>query len=217
MEIKRNISRFNFDSCTVSRIEYIVIHYTANNGDTAKGNTEYFKSYRGSSAHYFVDENEIWQSVEDRNIAWHCGANSYVHPKCRNMNSIGIELCSRKSSNGTYYFEEKTVNNAVELVRFLMKKYNISPEKVVRHYDVTKKICPEPFVRDVKAWEGFKQKVCDDEVVEKKIIRICGKDRLCDVIFKDGFNFVKLQDLNKEDRIAVTYDAVNKIPKIDVK
>ena len=60
----------------------------------------------GASAHYFVDENSVYQSVEDKNIAWHCGAKKYKHSTCRN--SIGVELCSRKDSNGNYYFKDKT-------------------------------------------------------------------------------------------------------------
>ena len=47
MEIKRNITTKNFDSGSINRIKYIVVHFTANNGDTAYGNTNYFKSYRG--------------------------------------------------------------------------------------------------------------------------------------------------------------------------
>lgn len=75
MEIKKNLTTQNFNTGNAGRIKYIVIHYTANNGDTALANTNYFKSYRGASAHYFVDENNIYQSIEDKNIAWHCGGN----------------------------------------------------------------------------------------------------------------------------------------------
>ena len=56
-------------------IEYIVVHYTANDGDKAQGNGYYFaQPNRNASAHYFVDENEIVRSVKDKDIAWHCGA-----------------------------------------------------------------------------------------------------------------------------------------------
>ena len=80
-------------------IRYLVIHFTANDGDTAKNNADYFaRAEISTSAHYFVDENEVWQSVRDADIAWHCGTRGvYFHPYCRNANSIGIELCSRKN------------------------------------------------------------------------------------------------------------------------
>ena len=84
-------------------IRYIVIHFTANDGDTAKNNADYFaREDISTSAHYFVDEDEVWQSVRDQDIAWHCGTRgTYYHPYCRNANSIGIELCSRLK-NGRY-------------------------------------------------------------------------------------------------------------------
>ena len=82
---------------------YLVIHFTANDGDTAKNNADYFaRAEISTSAHYFVDENEVWQSVRDADIAWHCGTRGvYFHPYCRNANSIGIELCSRKTARNS--------------------------------------------------------------------------------------------------------------------
>ena len=66
--------------------------------------------------------------MEDQNIAWHCGASSYKHLECRNANSIGIEMCVRKRGTQTlgatdrdWYFENKTVQSIIELVRYLMK------------------------------------------------------------------------------------------------
>jgi N-acetylmuramoyl-L-alanine amidase CwlA len=159
MTIHKNLTTRNFtDKNDSSRIEYIVIHYTGNDGDTAYNNTKYFKTeYRGASAHYFVDETSIWQCVLDEDIAWHCGATRYKHPYCRNENSIGIEMCCRKNiSNGTWYFEEETIKTTIELVKELMAKYNIPASNVIRHYDVTGKTCPEPYVRDTGAWNTFK-------------------------------------------------------------
>lgn len=63
MMVNKNITNQNFNGGHYSRIKYIVVHYTGNNGDTAYSNTNYFRSYRGASAHYFVDDKSIWQSV----------------------------------------------------------------------------------------------------------------------------------------------------------
>ena len=47
-------------------IKYIVMHYTANDGDTDEGNAHYFQGAgRRASAHYFVDEDSVTQSVRD--------------------------------------------------------------------------------------------------------------------------------------------------------
>ena len=213
MEIKRNITTQNFNNGSINRIKYIVVHFTANNGDTAYGNTNYSKSYRGASAHYFVDENNIYQSVEDKNVAWHCGAKKYKHSTCRNSNSLGVELCSRKDSKGNYYFMDKTVDNAVELVKMLMAKYNVPIANILRHYDVTGKNCPEPFVRDVKAWKNFKDRL--EEKVVKQNIKINGKVKSVDAINKDGYTYIKIRDLS--DILNIMYDKDTKLISVGVK
>lgn len=153
-------NRKNYSVGRSSKIKYIVIHYTANNGDTSKGNCSYFKNnVVGASAHYFVDENEVCQSVADSNTAWAVGAKHYRHRYCRNGNSISIEMCSRKNSKGKYYIKEETVNRAIQLTKELMKKYNIPVENVLRHYDVTGKNCPAPFVENKALWTNFKAKL----------------------------------------------------------
>ena len=148
----------NYGGLRGQKVEYIVIHYTAGRGDTARNNGEYSaREVTGTSAHWFVDETDAVLSVEEHFVAWHCGGAVYKHPACRNSNSIGVELCSEMDAKGEYYFNSATVENAKELVRQLMAKYNVPEERVLRHYDVTGKICPAPFVGAGKtAWEEFK-------------------------------------------------------------
>ena len=165
MEIKQvPAHQSNYTKGRKQPIQYIVVHYTANNGDSAEGNGNYFaQTNKKTSEHYFVDENTIVQSVFDENTAWHCGAKSYRHEKCRNDNSIGVEMCSEKDSNGKYYINEQTQNTAIKLIRVLMKKYNIPLENVLRHYDVTGKLCPEPFIRNQVQWLDFKKKLSENK------------------------------------------------------
>lgn len=144
-------------------IVYIVVHYTANDGDVAVGNCNYFAAPgRKASAHYFVDESSIWQSVMDTDTAWHCGGDLQgkgghsFHGICTNSNSIGVEMCSR-IVNGRCVISERTQINAAQLVRQLMKTYGIPLPCVIRHYDVTGKLCPRPFAEDVNQWIRFKQ------------------------------------------------------------
>ena len=119
-----------------------MIHYTGNDGDTDENNGNYFKNnYVGASAHYFVDSDSVTRSIADKNIAWHCGDDVYYHPYCRNSNSIGIEICD-DNCNDTIYPSAKTIENALLLTQRLMKKYNIPKENVIRHWDVTHKLCP---------------------------------------------------------------------------
>lgn len=209
-------------------IRYIVLHYTANNGDTAQNNADYFAgANRRASAHYFVDENEVVQSVRDTDAAWHCGGSieSDHHPLrgiCTNRNSLGVEMCS-DIVGGKYVITAQTVDLAVQLVRQLMAKYRIPIDRVVRHYDVTGKACPEPWVRDESLWRKFKARLTapvepepkkeDDEVVEKKKVLLNGKTYECDVITKDATNYIKMRSLQQAG-FTIGYDAVRKVPSI---
>lgn len=147
-------------------INWICLHFTANNGDTAKNNADYFaREVVEASAHYFVDPNEIYQSVKDTDTAWHCGkerGGSYYND-CRNANSIGIEMCS-VIRNGVYVIPDETVRNAAELVRYLMARHHVPVSRICRHYDITHKNCPEPWVRNPNQWENFKKMLTEKEV-----------------------------------------------------
>ena len=73
-------------------------------------------AYTRNNAANYVWNSEVLYADEKRTLslihiytAWHCGASSYRHPSCRNANSIGMELCSRKDSRGNYYFLDQTV------------------------------------------------------------------------------------------------------------
>lgn len=199
----------NYKAGRTQKIQFLVIHYTANNGDTALGNCKYFHNNKNlqASAHYFVDEKEVWQSVRDNDTAYHCGATSYKHPYCRNSNAIGIEMCSRIDSNGKYYIKEETIQNTVELTKELMKKYGIPIENVIRHYDVTGKNCPEPFVRNSAQWQRFKKLLTeteDAEMEKKQTIILNGKEKICNVIVKNNFTYFKIRDL-ADEKLMVDY------------
>ena len=152
----------------VSKIKYIVWHYTANDGDTDESNARYFKTAnRKASAHYFVDDDSVTISVPDTYVAWSVGGSRYSNYKttggaslykiCTNTNSINIELCDTKK-DGKYAVSEKTLENAIELTRQLMDKFDIPITNVVRHFDVTGKICPTYYV-DNLAWNKVKTKI----------------------------------------------------------
>lgn len=161
-----NYKNYNHTTRTKKSIKYIVLHYTANDGDTARNNLEYYhREPVQKSAHYFVDTVEICCSVPWYNPAYHCGGNKYKYSnggsfygKCKNNNSIGIEMCSRKDGNGEYFIPVETQKRAAKFVAQLMREYNVPIDRVIRHYDVTGKICPAPMVED-RPWNEFKEMV----------------------------------------------------------
>lgn len=151
----------NLNSNTSRNAAYVTMHYTGNTKDTAKANATYFSGAgRNASAHLFVDDFEIYQSVKLRDTAWHCGAKTYKHNACRNANSIGIEMCC---TAGNYKISEKTKKNAAYLCAYICKMLGISAEGVdtyvLRHYDVTGKNCPAQMVQNPKEWQEFKDMV----------------------------------------------------------
>ena len=153
LPIQRKISPYNhYDNA--NKPAYIVLHYTGNDTDTAKNNADYFfGGNRGTSAHYFVDDNSIWQSVEDYDGAWAVGDGGGKY-SITNTNSISVEMCC---VNGVV--TDKTESNALDLVKHLQKKYNISNNNVVRHYDASRKICPNWSANNWARWNNFKNKL----------------------------------------------------------
>ncbi len=136
----------------LSAIEWIVIHFTANDGDTDEANGNYFDDpNRNASAHYFVDDDSVTQSVPDDYVAWSVGGNKYsncgttgggkYYSKATNANTLNIEICD-DVKNGSVYPSEKTIENTIELTKKKMKQYNIPASRVIRHFDVTGKACP---------------------------------------------------------------------------
>ncbi len=159
----------NYSKGRTRDILYLVVHYVGATGKAIE-NCKYYMNNQGikASAHYFVghqsEEGAVYQSVEDGDTAWHCGtAGTYAHPFCRNSNSIGIEMCCHKDGNGKWYFDDITVENTILLLKQLMAKYDIAVDNVIRHYDVTGKNCPAPFVEDEEAYKTFKSNLTGDE------------------------------------------------------
>lgn len=147
----------NYSAKASRVVSYIVMHYTANSKDTAENNAKYFRKNVGTSAHFFVDEKSIYQSVAVNNIAWHCGTKGKYYSACRNDKSIGIEMCC----SGNYTVSKTTQENAAQLCAYLCRVLGIKDvdKYVIRHYDVTRKKCPAQFVDDPAQWDAFRKKV----------------------------------------------------------
>lgn len=145
-------------------VEYIVVHYTANERDSALANAKYFTSVplagKNASAHLFVDDKDFYESVMLKDIAYHVGANKYYHPYCRNENSIGIEMCT----SGNYKVSDKTIDRTAGLVAYLFVLFGWTSDevdtRVLRHWDVTRKMCPAQMAGTPNmAWNDFKDTV----------------------------------------------------------
>ena len=165
--LKQNLAaRANYGSSrSTSKIIYLILHFTANDGDTDEANGRYFKNkVVRASANYIVDDDSVTQSVPDNYIAYAVGGSKWndcaktgggtMYKKITNANSISIEMCDTLK-DGKNNVSAKTLENTLALCKVLMKKYNISINNVYRHFDVTGKHCPVYFM-DNKAWANFK-------------------------------------------------------------
>jgi N-acetylmuramoyl-L-alanine amidase len=172
----------NYVDALNRKIQWIVIHYTGGTG-TALNNVRYYQGKEiKASAHYFVghasEGAQIYQSVDPKSTAWHCGSGTGIYySECRNSTSICIEVCchnntaNKTAESKDWYFDKETVDRLVELVKALMAEYNIDVNHVIRHYDVTHKICPAMWVHDESAWKAFKARLIDKVAEYKKVIQ----------------------------------------------
>ena len=139
-----------------NNIQYIIIHDTGNFTDTDEGNANYFDTgSRQASAHYFVDDDSITQIVLDKDGAWSVGDGAGRYG-ITNSNSLNIEMCR---VNGLT--TELTRANTIDLVKVKMAQYNVPFEKVVRHYDASRKNCPSSLNinGDWSGWVAFKNQL----------------------------------------------------------
>lgn len=145
------VNAYSRPGIALDEVTGIVIHYTGNPGTTAYQNRSYFESLAetgetNASSHFIVGlSGEIIQCVPLDEIAY--ASND------RNVDTIAIECCI---DNEAGRFNEKTYKSLVELTAWLVGKYDLTMDDVIRHYDVTGKNCPKYFVEHESAWEDFK-------------------------------------------------------------
>ena len=146
-------------------VRYTVIHYTGNDGDTAKANCNFFRNSntRSAGAHFFVDRSgTVLQSIPLNRIAWSVGgfftqkngAGRY-YKKCTNTNSVSIELCDVASK----YPSDAQIKAVRELVAYI-KSQCPNAQTIIRHWDVNGKSCPARMTgTNNSEWNAFKSAI----------------------------------------------------------
>ncbi|WP_137743229.1 peptidoglycan recognition protein family protein [Robertmurraya siralis] len=155
-------NKFSRPQNKLTAVRKIVIHYTANNGATALNHYNYFNDLkdRYASAHIFADKKEAYCIIPLNEVAYHANDGSYrgiseLKPNA-NFLSIGVEMCLEK--NGT--FHQDTIKRTEDILVELCKRYKLDPLKdIVRHYDITHKNCPAPWVKNPQHFIDFKKRV----------------------------------------------------------
>lgn len=138
--------------------EWIIVHYTGCIAPPAMiCDSMAYRQKDPASTHYIILGQEIVHCVDEtKYYAWHCAtADKMVYCGATNRNSIGVDLVpckliakSYRAMDKDWYFDSQTMRTAAALIRELMTKFDIDIDHVVRHYDVTHKMCPRPLVGD---------------------------------------------------------------------
>ena len=150
---------FSRPQLALKKVHAIVVHYTSNPGVDAVANRNYFnnlpkanerkqkKTY--ASSHFVIGlDGTIVQCIPLEEMAY--ASND------RNSDTVSIECCHKKE-NGK--FTAQTQAALIQLCTYLCIKFDLTEENLIRHYDVTGKICPKYFVEHPDAWETFKKDV----------------------------------------------------------
>ena len=149
-----DVNAYSRPGINTDTITGIVIHYTANPGSTAQENRDYFNSLQytqetEASSNFVIGlDGEIIQCVPTWEVAY--ASNE------RNMDTVSIECCHPDDSGA---FTDETYRSLVQLTAWLCEKFDLTQDDVIRHYDVTGKICPKYFVDHEDEWTGFKANV----------------------------------------------------------
>lgn len=201
IQINEKLVKYNFSKRTEGKIKYIVIHDTGNKGKRADANAHFSffnEGDRQSSAHYFVDDKQILRIIKDEDRSWAVGDGKGKYG-ITNENSLNIEMCVNKDGDFN-----KTYSNTLKLTKYLMNKHNILLENVVRHYDASRKICPNVFKENNwEMWNRFKEDL-------KKLDRV-QKDYRSTIIklYKNIFNrepdFEGLNYWNEQLNLGLTF------------
>lgn len=215
-------NRYSRPQIPMGIVKKIVIHWVGNASSTAKNNRNYFEGLKAgtnkvyASSHYIIGlAGEIIQCIPEDEMAYHANsANDY---------SIGIENCHPDWSGK---FNNLTYKSLVALCADLCYRYKLDPETdVIRHYDVTGKMCPLYYVKNITAWKQLKKDVLKsyneivleaNSLVTTTVINLNGTLKEVKRILYNGQNYIKLRDL-EDSHISIGYDLSNKMPIIQVK
>ena len=132
-------------------IDGVVVHYVGNPGTSAAANRSFFANLAVThetyaSAHFIVGlEGEVLQCVPLTEVAY-CSSQANDH-------TVSIEVCH---ADETGEFSAETMASLLRLTAWLCEEFDLAPADVIRHYDVTGKICPKYYVDHPEAWEDFR-------------------------------------------------------------
>lgn len=147
-------NEFSRPGDALHEVNNIFVHYTANPGTDARQNRSYFEQLkdtkeRAASAHFLIGyEGDIILCIPRNEIAYAV--------KTRNQDSISIECCYLDEDGS---FTEATYESLIELLAWLLQRYELETEDILRHYDCGGKKCPLYYVENEEEWSKLRKDV----------------------------------------------------------
>jgi len=149
----------------------IVVHSTATPGATAENEYQYFnRAYRGASAHYFVDWQQIIRTIPEDEVAWHAG-------KTANALYLSVEMCEPRGHRPAQF--EEVWRRTVWLVADACVRYGwcvhrhvFSHRQISLLYRETTHVDPHGYLeRYGRTWEDLLAAIC------RQIEELAGEDK----------------------------------------
>lgn len=147
-------NKYSRPQIKLNRVAKIAVHYVGNPKSSAKNNRDYFENLKNTreryvSAHFIIGlEGEIIQCIPLDEWSYCTNqANGY---------SISIECCHPDS---TGKFNSMTEDSLTELCAYLCRKFGLTADDIIRHYDVTGKRCPLWYVDHPEDFAAFRKRV----------------------------------------------------------
>lgn len=162
-------NKYSRPQTKLKQVKKIAIHYVGSPNSSAKANRNYFEGLKDgednifASSHYIIGlSGEIIQCIPHNEISYATNsANSY---------SISIECCHPKVDGK---FTNDTMKSLIELCQYLCREFKLNPvEDLIRHYDVTGKVCPKWFVDNEDEWIEFKKQVKGTDELKEAVNKL---------------------------------------------
>jgi N-acetylmuramoyl-L-alanine amidase CwlA len=157
------VNKYSRPGTKLTSVKGLIIHWVGAYGSTDENNAAFFDGADGgggryAGAHLFIDKDSATQIIPFDEVAYHANDKTCWITKLgnnANKTTIGLEMCVEKE--GTIHPE--TIKRTIQLASHLCQFYKLGVNDIYRHYDVTGKNCPAPWVTNPAAFEQFKKDV----------------------------------------------------------
>ena len=170
-----DVNKYSRPALPLKKVVGFVLHWTANPGASDTAHQKFFDGDDGggsryAGAHMFVDSDSATLIIPENEIAYHANEHACRIEKLKgevkrkdgtiyhgdaNCTTLSLEMCVEK--DGTIH--PKTIERSIQIMAAWCTKYKLKESDIYRHFDVTGKNCPAPFVKDPSQFGIFKKKV----------------------------------------------------------